>query len=69
MVKLGRFDIHFVVKSLTRVSAAPREGHLKRLVKILGYLQNATRRRKIILHSPEYIRGIIGKGDNTIDWL
>ena len=36
----GRFDITFAVSSLSRFSNKPREGHLKRTEKILGYLKN-----------------------------
>ena len=39
-VHIGRFDICYAVTSLNIFSVAPREGHLKRLVKIFGYLQN-----------------------------
>ena len=35
-VKIGRFDICYALTSLNRFSAAPREGHLTRLIKIFG---------------------------------
>ena len=35
----GRLDICFAVASLSRFVADPKEGHLKRAVKILGYLK------------------------------
>ena len=35
----GRLDICFAVSSLSRFAANPREGHLNRAVKILGYLK------------------------------
>ena len=38
MIQIGRFDFRFTVTPLNRFSEAPREGHLKRLVKIFGYL-------------------------------
>ena len=47
----------------------PREGHLKRLVKIFGHLQDATGRCKSIVILPEGIREINGKGDNTTYFL
>ena len=40
----GRFDITFVVSSLSRFSNKPREGHLKRTEMILGYLRNYTKK-------------------------
>ena len=38
-------------------------------MKVLGYLQDATGRQKIIVILPEDIREISGKGANTADWL
>ena len=40
----GRFDIAFAVSSLSQFSNKPREGHLKRTEKILGYLKKYTKR-------------------------
>ena len=37
-VQIGRFDIRYALTSLNRFSAAPLTGHLKRLIKIFGYL-------------------------------
>ena len=65
MVQIERFDIRFAVNSLKSFSAAPKEDHLKRLVKIFGYLQNPTGRRKSIVILPEEITDVSGKGDNT----
>ena len=65
MVQIGRFEIRFTVTSLNRFSAAPKEGHIKPLVKIFGYLQKNTRRWKSIFILPEDIREVRGKGDNT----
>ena len=48
---------------------APREGHIKRTVKIFGYLQKSTRIWKSIVISPEDTRETSGKGANTADWL
>ena len=44
----GRLDITFAVSSLSRFSHAPREGHLERTKKILGYLKKYTKRGYII---------------------
>ena len=65
MVQIGRFDIRLAVTSINRFSAAPKEGHIKRLVKIFGYLQKNTRRWKSIFILPEDITEVSGKGDNT----
>ena len=37
-VQIGRFEIRYALTSLNRFSAAPRQGHLTRLIKIFGYL-------------------------------
>ena len=68
-VRIGRFDIRYALTSLNRFSAAPREGHLIWLVKIFGYLQSVTGRRKIIVVLLEDIEEISGKGANMKDWL
>ena len=68
-VKIGRFDIRYTLTSLNRFLAAPREVHLSRLVKIFGYFQRVTGRRKSIIVSPEYIEDITGKGANVKGWL
>ena len=67
--QIGRFDICHTLISLKRFQAAPREGHLSWLVKIFGYLQSVTGRRKSIVLAPEDIEEIIGKGANVKDWL
>ena len=38
--QIGRIDITHAVSSLSRFSAAPREGHLSRIEKVYGYLKN-----------------------------
>ena len=55
-VQIGRFDIRYSLTSLNRFLAAPTEDHISRLVKIFGYLQSVTGRRKSI---------VSGKGDKT----
>ena len=44
----GRMDITFAVASLNRFAAHPREGHLKRAVKIYGYLKKYPKKGYII---------------------
>ena len=43
-----RMDITFAVSSLSRFCAHPREGHLKRAIKILGYLKKFPKRGYMI---------------------
>ena len=44
----GRMDITFSVASLNRFAAHPREGHLKRAVKIYGYLKKYPKKGYVI---------------------
>eukprot|EP00968_Pinguiococcus_pyrenoidosus_P016697 scaffold1618_cov158-Pinguiococcus_pyrenoidosus.AAC.2 len=39
LVQIGRMDIAFVICSLSRFAAAPREGHLHRVIRVFGYLK------------------------------
>ena len=39
-VTLGRFDIAVAVMTLSSFRTAPREGHLERAKRIIGYLRN-----------------------------
>ena len=38
-ITIGRFDIQYAVTTLARYSHAPREGHLKAVLRIFGYLK------------------------------
>ena len=40
IITLGRFDIAYAISTLSRYSAAPRQGHFKALTKVFGYLRN-----------------------------
>ena len=53
----------------SHISAAPWEVHLKRLVKIFGYLQNVSGKHKIVVVLPDNTGEISGKGVNIKDWL
>ena len=48
IITLGRFDIAYAVNTLSRYSAAPREGHLKALMRVFGYLDTHPNGRIII---------------------
>ena len=37
LVTLGRFDIHAQVSTMSRFRAAPRQGHVDRLMRIYSY--------------------------------
>ncbi len=48
IITLGRFDIAFAVNTLSRYSMAPREGHLKALQKVFGYLRTKPKGKILI---------------------
>ena len=66
---IGIFDIRYALTSLNRFSAAPRQGHLTRLIKIFGYLQTVTAETNNIVVSAEDIGEIKEKGLDTKVWL
>ena len=35
-ITLGRFDVMFVIQTMARFSAAPKEGHLTRMLRVFG---------------------------------
>ena len=51
LVITGRLNLTFVTSSLSRLVAAPREGHLKRLLKVFSYLK---KRLVVDFSDPEY---------------
>jgi hypothetical protein len=54
-VTLARFDIQFAVNSMARFSNGPREGHMKRMLRIFGYLKHHEKARiKFDVTSPNY---------------
>ena len=55
VITLGRFDIAFAVNNLARYSAAPREGHIKALKRVFGYLRSFPK-GKIIVDPNEFDR-------------
>ena len=48
IITLGRFDIHFATTNLARFNIAPKEGHLKAALQVLGYLKTYTKGRILI---------------------
>ena len=38
-ITLGTFDIHYATSTLSRFLQIPREGHLKRAIRIIGFLK------------------------------
>jgi hypothetical protein len=44
LIVAGRFDLTFAISSLSRFSAAPRQGHLALAKKVFGYLRKYPKR-------------------------
>ena len=63
-MQMGRFDIRYALTSLNRFSAAPRQGHLTRLIKLFGYLQTVPADTNTIVVLAEDIGDITGKGSD-----
>ena len=40
VITLGRFDVHYAIITLARYSQAPREGHLKAMLRVFGFLKH-----------------------------
>ncbi|MCP4273878.1 MAG: hypothetical protein GY781_18300, partial [Gammaproteobacteria bacterium] len=52
LITLGRFDIAYAVNSLSRFSMQPRQGYLKAMIKVFGYLKKFYKGK--ILIDPNY---------------
>ena len=44
-VTLGRFDVHYAVSTLRRYSTAPKQGHMKAMLRVFGYLKHHMKRQ------------------------
>ena len=52
LVTLGRFDIAYATNSFSRFSMQPREGHMKGIIRVFGYLGKSFKAK--ILIDPNY---------------
>jgi hypothetical protein len=48
IVTIGRFDVAYATASLSRFTAAPRKGHLDRVLRVFGYLKKRNNRRIMV---------------------
>jgi hypothetical protein len=64
VLTLGRFDIAYALSTMSRYNMAPREGHMKALHRILGYLVTRPRGQIVIDQSypPICQKAIVSKG-------
>jgi hypothetical protein len=59
LITLGRFDIAYAVNTLSRYSAAPREGHVKAMMRVFGYIRQFPKAKICIDTSKAPIRNKI----------
>ena len=64
-VRLGRYDILYATNTLARFGQKPREGHLKRALRVFGYLKFHARGKLYLDPSPISYEGIDFKDE---DW-
>ena len=64
IVQLGRIDICYATQALGRYTHAPREGHMKAMRKLFGFLKSNPRR--FICVNPEDITGYPDRPDNQM---
>jgi len=54
-ITIGRFDIQYATNTMARFNQLPREGHLKRVLRIFGYLKHHAKHRiKFDTGEPNY---------------
>ena len=51
-VTLGRYDIQYATNTMARYSSCPKVGHLKRVVRIFGYLKHHQKFRIVFNNNP-----------------
>ena len=59
IITLGRFDIQYAVNTLARYSNAPRQGHMKALYQVFGYLRTTAKYQiYIYVGQPDILKNI-----------
>ena len=65
LISLGRFDVSTAIMTMSRFRAAPREGHMKRLKRIYGYVKQYPKGAiRVRVGLPDY-SGLV---DTKYDW-
>ena len=57
-ITLGRYDIQYATNTLARFSACPRLGHMKRAIRIFGYLKHHQKHRIVFDNDPPNLDGL-----------
>ena len=67
VVTLGRFDVHYAASTMARYSAMPREGHLKQMLRVFGYLKHHQKGKVIVdTAKPTFTNE---RKIETLDWM
>jgi hypothetical protein len=66
IVGIGRFDIAHATNQLARFSSCPREGHMKRALRVFGYLRRRKNRRILIDSRDPIIAGVDFSGGDKL---
>jgi hypothetical protein len=65
VTRLGRYNIQFAVNCMARFGCAPRDGHMKRMIRIFGYLKYHMKGRlKFDLEPPN----LMGLAFSSYNW-
>ena len=66
LVNIGRIDVSHAASSLSRFTAAPRKGHMKRALRVFGYLKKRPNRRIVVDSRDPILRG--GEDSLSVDF-
>ena len=64
-ITLGRLDVHFAIQTKAMFSAAPKDGHLRRMLQGFGYFEGYLK-FGIIIDTKE--RQVQGVEDVVVNW-
>ncbi|HEY9297802.1 MAG TPA: reverse transcriptase domain-containing protein, partial [Phormidium sp.] len=68
VITLGRFDICYAINTLSRYAMAPREGHMKAMMRVFGYLRQRPKGKILVDVGEPHVRKSIEPIKNQ-DWM
>ena len=63
--KRHRFDLHYVAKSLAMASSSPNKGHMRRLKRVLRYIQGTRDMHLELIRPREQLAGVMDRGQTS----
>ena len=63
--KRHRFDLHYAAKSLAMVSSSPTKGHMRRLKRVLRYIQGTRDMHLELVRLREQLTELVGWCDGS----